>query len=100
MDLDPLLELNDVACVGQTDVYESDDGPGRGGLLQLKENLQEQEEAFEGNEVLCLVALLKELDQVAKGLAILLHLVAHGGNVVQENGIDLVCAAKGGYWWL
>lgn len=65
MNLDALLQLDNVACMSQANVDEGDDGPGRGGLLKLEQDLKEEKEALECNEIFRLVALLEEFDKIA-----------------------------------
>lgn len=83
------LLLKNLICLLELDLNKGNDWPSAGGLLQFKEDLQEQKHTLENDELLCLVEALHELNQVRHGLSILLHLVTHRSDVVQKDGVNL-----------
>jgi hypothetical protein len=64
-------------------------------MPQLEEYLKEEKHAFENKEILCVLHVLHDLDYIWEGLPVLLHLIAHGCNIIEKNGICLAACSDG-----
>jgi len=64
-------------------------------LPELKKDLEDKKQALYLNEVLHLLKVLEDLRKIRQGPTILLRLIRHGSNIIQENSVDFVCLALG-----
>ena len=79
--------MNKLICLSKFNLNKWDDGPGRCSLFKFKQNLEEQEHSFDDQKVFSLIQILHQLDEIGHRLTVLLDLVAHWGNVVQQYSV-------------
>ncbi len=86
--------MNKLIGLSKFNLDKWDDGPGRCSLFKFKQNLEEQEHSFDDQKVFCLIQILHQLDEIGHRLTVLLDLVAHWGNVVQQYSVGRVTLTR------